>query len=71
MTMRLCVVCSPLNNEKRMGTFVCAGCDAPLFRSDTKYNSGEEIVLLKLTAEEHNSISAQAVPVCSDIAAAA
>lgn len=31
---------SPLNNEKRKGTFVCAGCELPLFKSDTKYDSG-------------------------------
>jgi peptide-methionine (R)-S-oxide reductase len=31
---------SPLNHEKRKGTFVCAGCDLPLFASDTKYESG-------------------------------
>ena len=31
---------SPLNGEKRTGTFVCAGCDLPLFRSETKYESG-------------------------------
>ena len=31
---------SPLNQEKRKGTFVCAGCDLPLFSSDTKYESG-------------------------------
>ena len=31
---------SPLNAEKRKGTFACAGCDLPLFRSDTKYESG-------------------------------
>jgi peptide-methionine (R)-S-oxide reductase len=31
---------SPLNNEKRKGTFVCAGCDLALFTSDTKYESG-------------------------------
>jgi len=31
---------SPLNNEKRTGTFVCAGCGSPLFPSSTKYNSG-------------------------------
>jgi peptide-methionine (R)-S-oxide reductase len=31
---------SPLNNEKRKGTFVCVGCDLPLFKSDTKYESG-------------------------------
>jgi peptide-methionine (R)-S-oxide reductase len=31
---------SPLNNEKRKGTYVCAGCDLPLFKSETKYESG-------------------------------
>jgi peptide-methionine (R)-S-oxide reductase len=31
---------SPLNNEKRKGTFVCAGCDLPLFESRTKFDSG-------------------------------
>jgi peptide-methionine (R)-S-oxide reductase len=31
---------SPLNNEHRKGTFVCAGCDLPLFLSDTKFDSG-------------------------------
>ena len=31
---------SPLNNEKRKGTFVCKGCDFPLFKSETKFKSG-------------------------------
>ena len=31
---------SPLNDEKRKGTFACAGCELPLFSSDTKYDSG-------------------------------
>ena len=31
---------SPLNDEKRAGTFHCAGCDLPLFASATKYESG-------------------------------
>lgn len=31
---------SPLNKEKRSGTFVCAACYLPLFASDTKYDSG-------------------------------
>ena len=31
---------SPFNGEKRKGTFVCAGCDLPLFKSETKYESG-------------------------------
>jgi peptide-methionine (R)-S-oxide reductase len=31
---------SPLNNEKRAGVFVCAGCGLPLFTSKMKYDSG-------------------------------
>ena len=31
---------SALNNEKRPGTFKCAGCGKPLFSSDTKFESG-------------------------------
>jgi peptide-methionine (R)-S-oxide reductase len=30
---------SPLNKEKRAGTFLCAGCDLPLYSSRTKYES--------------------------------
>ena len=30
---------SDLNNEKRDGTYACAGCDLPLFHSDAKYDS--------------------------------
>jgi peptide-methionine (R)-S-oxide reductase len=31
---------SPLNLEKRAGTFYCAGCGQPLFASSTKFESG-------------------------------
>ena len=31
---------SPLLNEHRPGSFVCAGCGQPLFDSDTKFESG-------------------------------
>ncbi len=31
---------SPLNREKRKGIFACAGCDLPLFSSETKFESG-------------------------------
>jgi len=30
---------SPLNQEKRKGTFSCAACALPLFSSETKYDS--------------------------------
>jgi peptide-methionine (R)-S-oxide reductase len=30
---------SPLNEEKRVGTFHCAGCDQALFESEKKYDS--------------------------------
>ena len=30
---------SPLLDEHRKGTFACAGCDLPLFASETKYDS--------------------------------
>ena len=30
---------SPLNDEKRPGTFACAGCGQPLFAAETKYES--------------------------------
>ena len=31
---------SPLLNEHRKGVFACAGCDLPLFSSETKFESG-------------------------------
>jgi peptide-methionine (R)-S-oxide reductase len=31
---------SPLNEEHRKGTFVCAGCRLPLFSSKAKFDSG-------------------------------
>ena len=31
---------SPLNHEKRDGTFMCAGCGKPLFTADAKFESG-------------------------------
>ena len=30
---------SPLNQEKRQGTFACAGCGQQLFEAETKYES--------------------------------
>lgn len=31
---------SPLNDEKRKGSFLCKGCDLPLYASETKFDSG-------------------------------
>jgi peptide-methionine (R)-S-oxide reductase len=31
---------SPLNNEHRTGTYACAGCELPVFRSADKFESG-------------------------------
>jgi peptide-methionine (R)-S-oxide reductase len=31
---------SPLDNEHRVGLYLCAGCDLPLFHSETKFHSG-------------------------------
>ncbi|MCE9523769.1 MAG: peptide-methionine (R)-S-oxide reductase MsrB [Alphaproteobacteria bacterium] len=31
---------SPLDHEKRKGTFSCAGCDLPVYSSETKFDSG-------------------------------
>ena len=31
---------SPLDREHRPGTFVCAGCALPLYRSEAKFDSG-------------------------------
>ena len=31
---------SPLNDEKRRGTYVCAGCALPVYSSKTKFESG-------------------------------
>jgi peptide-methionine (R)-S-oxide reductase len=31
---------SPLDREKRAGTFTCAGCELPVFSSEQKFDSG-------------------------------
>jgi peptide-methionine (R)-S-oxide reductase len=31
---------SPLDRERRTGTFTCAGCDLPVYRSADKFDSG-------------------------------
>ena len=34
------VFSSPLNDEHREGTFLCAACNTPLFKSENKFDSG-------------------------------
>ena len=31
---------SPLNKEPRRGTYACAGCDLPVYKSEAKFESG-------------------------------
>jgi peptide-methionine (R)-S-oxide reductase len=31
---------SPLNDEKRQGTYICAACNLPIFKSEQKFDSG-------------------------------
>jgi peptide-methionine (R)-S-oxide reductase len=35
-----CAFTGPFLDEKRKGTFLCAGCGAPLFNTDAKFESG-------------------------------
>lgn len=44
---------SPLNEEKRKGTFLCAACFLPLFSSDTKYDSGTGWPSFYAAIDEH------------------
>lgn len=37
---------SPLNDEKRAGLYHCAGCDLPLYSSETKFDSGHRLAKL-------------------------
>jgi peptide-methionine (R)-S-oxide reductase len=44
---------SPLNDEKRAGTFVCAACSLPLFESTAKFDSGTGWPSFFQTIEDH------------------
>lgn len=47
---------SALLNESRAGTFVCAGCALPLFRSEWKYESGTGWPsFFRIIAENHGT----------------
>ena len=37
---------SPLNAEKRVGVFDCAGCGTPVYTSETKYEVGQRLAEL-------------------------
>ena len=57
---------SPLNDEKRPGVFVCAGCSLPLFTSQMKFDSGtgwpsfwEPVSNLNIRIETDNSLGMQ------------
>ena len=44
---------SPLNKEKRQGTFACAACGLPLFEADAKYDSGTGWPSFTRAIEDH------------------
>ena len=44
---------SPLNDEHREGTFVCAGCELPLFTSKMKFDSGTGWPSFFTTIKDH------------------
>ena len=39
---------SPLNHEKRGGLFACVACDLPLFPSRFKYDSGNNVITVRM-----------------------
>lgn len=62
---------SPLNVEKRDGVYVCAACGNPLFRSDTKYESGsgwpsfwQPIAPDAVTEHEDRSLGMSRIEIC-------
>jgi len=48
---------SQLNNEYGRGTYVCAGCDLPLFSSETKFDSGTGWPSFYAPIENHTETS--------------
>jgi peptide-methionine (R)-S-oxide reductase len=60
---------SALLEEKRKGTYNCAGCDLPLFASETKYDSGTgwpsfyDILPKAIGTKEDNSLFSKRVEV--------
>ena len=63
---------SPLNGEKRPGTFTCAGCGQALFAADTKYESCSgwpsffaSLATAVVTSDDHSAFMTRTEVRCS------